>query len=132
TPAGVHSAPVSAPAAVVLPSQPALQPAPAAPTKLYLPPSVWIWHIYKPEGPYTLPYALPRTLNPKMFGGLTYDIIGNPGPHIYLIQTQMFGKVAIYAGPDTVAQFPGTGHGEGENTDNPVPDVGVPVSEPVQ
>jgi hypothetical protein len=116
TPAGIHNAPVSAPAAVA----PTPQPVPQAPNKLYLPPSVWIWHIYKPEGPYTLPYALKGTLNPKMFGGLTYDILGNPAPHIYLIQTQMFGKVAIYAGPDTVAQFPGVGHGEGESTSAPV------------
>lgn len=131
TPAGVHSAPVSAPAAVVPPSQPAPQPAPSSPTKLYLPPSVWIWHIYPEGGPYTLPYALKQTLNPKMFGGLTYDIIGNPAPHVYLIQTQNFGKVAIYAGPDTVAQFPGTGHGEGESISVPVSEVvPAPVTAP--
>jgi hypothetical protein len=130
TPAGVHSAPVSAPAAAVPPSQPAPQPAPPAPSKLYLPPSVWIWHVYKEGGPYTLPYAI-GALDPKMFNGLTYDIIGNPAPHVYLIQTQTFGRVAIYAGPDTVAQFPGTGHGEGESTDNPAPDTGVPVNEAV-
>ena len=126
-PVGVHSASVSAPAAVVPPSQPPSQPpsmpAPSAPNKLYLPPSVWIWHIYKPGGPYTLPYAI-GALDPKRFNGLTYDILGSPAPHIYLIKTQNFGEVAIYAGSDTVAQFPGTGHGEGEST-------GVPVSEVV-
>jgi hypothetical protein len=125
TPAGVHNAPVSAPAAHT--STP--QPVPQAPTKLYLPPSVWTWHIYKPEGPYTLPYALKNVLSPKRYGGLTYDIIGNPAPHIYLIQTKNFGKVAIYAGPDTVAQFPGTGHGEGEDTSMPVSEV-VPAPTP--
>jgi hypothetical protein len=122
TPTAPVAAPVSAPAAVVPPSQPAPQPAPPAPSKLYLPPSVWIWHIYKEGGPYTLPYAI-GALDPKMFNGLTYDILGNPAPHVYIIQTQMFGKVAIYAGPDTVAQFPGTGHGEGESTSVPVSEV---------
>jgi hypothetical protein len=119
TPTAPVAAPISAPAAHTSTAVP--QPVPQAPKKLYLPPSVWIWHIYKSEGPYTLPYALKNTLNPKMFGGLTYDILGNPAPHIYLIKTQNFGVVAIYAGPDTVAQFPGGGHGEGESTGVPAP-----------
>lgn len=121
TPPGPAAAPVSSPAA----HTPSPQPVPAAPKQLYLPSSVWIWHVYKPGGPYTLPYAI-GALDPKQFGGLTYEIKGNPVPNVYLIDTQDFGEVAIYAGPDTVAQFPGTGHGDGESTES-----GVPVSEVV-
>jgi len=143
TPPGPAAAPISAPAAVASVSvtvtaeapipavAPAPAPAPVAPKQLYLPPSVWIWHVYKPGGPWTLPYAI-GALDPKMFNGLTYNILGNPAPNIYLIQTETFGEVAIYAGPDTVAQFPGSGHGEGESTTLEVAQAaGVPVSEVV-
>lgn len=121
------SAPASAPAAQ---AQAPAAPAPASPRQIHLPAWVWIWHVYKPGGPYTLPYAI-GALDPKMFGGLTYDIQGNPAPNIYLIQTQDFGLAAIYAGPDTAAQFTDGGHGEGEST----PEVEVvpaptPTAEP--
>jgi len=121
------AAPVSAPKAVAPAPQP---PAPSAPKELYLPPSISVWHVYNPGGPWTLPHAI-HVLDPKMFGGLTYQILGSPAPNIYLIHTQDFGEVAIYAGPDTVAQFPGSGHGEGESTDATPPATGIPVSEVV-
>ena len=114
TPSSSTSAPTAKSVSPVTP--------PVAPTELFLPPSVWIWHVYKPSGPYTLPYAI-HTLNPKMFNGLTYKIVGNPAPHVFLINTQMYGEVAIYAGPDTVAQFPAGGHGDGE----PTPDITTPA-----
>lgn len=118
------AAPVSAPTAHTV----SVNIAPSAPHTLYLPPSVAVWHVYNPSGPWTLPHST-HVLSPKMYGGLTYDILGNPAPNIYLIKTQMYGEVAIYAGPDTVAQFPGTGRGEGEDTTAPV--ASIPVSEVV-
>lgn len=116
---------ISAPAAIA-PSHAA--PPSHTPTQLFLPGSVSTWHVYNANGPYTLPHAI-HVIDPKMYGGLTYQILGNPAPNIYLIKTELFGEVAIYAGPDTVAQFPGTGHGEGENTSIPPQDSAVPVIE---
>lgn len=43
------------------------------------------------------------------FGGLSYDILGNPAPHVYLIKTSVKGTVAIYAGPGTGATITGKG-----------------------
>lgn len=39
-------------------------------------------------------------LAPSLFGGLSYEILGNPQSNIYTIQTQSFGKVNIYAPND--------------------------------
>ncbi|TYS64474.1 LysM peptidoglycan-binding domain-containing protein [Sutcliffiella horikoshii] len=39
-------------------------------------------------------------LNPKKFGGLSYEILGNPQKDVYTIQTSHFGKVNIYAPRD--------------------------------
>lgn len=72
--------------------------------QLILPGSVSEWHVYKPGGPYNLAAAI-AVLDPAKFGGLTYDILGSPATNFYLIQTADFGEVAIYAGPDTVAQI---------------------------
>jgi len=44
-------------------------------------------------------------LNPKMFGGLTYKILGNPQKDVYIIQTDDFGRVQIYAAPSTGAKI---------------------------
>jgi N-acetylmuramoyl-L-alanine amidase len=44
-------------------------------------------------------------LNPKKFGGLTYEILGNPQTDVYLIQTVNFGKVQIYAASSTGAKI---------------------------
>jgi len=125
TPAAV----VSAPKAAGTSPKPS---GPSIPAQLYLPPSISAWHVYKPGGPYTLPYAT-HVLDPHQFGGLTYDILGSPVPNVYLIQTQDFGEVAIYAGPDTLAEFPGVGHGEGEDASAPAGSQvgGVPVNEVV-
>lgn len=43
-------------------------------------------------------------LNPKKFGGLTYDIIGNPQKDVYTIKTGDFGTVNIYAASSTGAK----------------------------
>jgi len=107
-------------------------PAPTGlPPTLYLPASVSVWHVYDPKGPYTLPHAI-HILSPSKFGGLTYAIVGNPAPHVFLIDTEMYGRVAIYAGPDTEAQFPQGGHGSGESQTSPdLANGNVPVSEVV-
>lgn len=70
---------------------------------LHLPANAKSWRVYKPTGPYSTKYAIAQ-LAPSLFGGLTYDILGNPAPNVYLIQTSDFGKVAIYAGAETGAQ----------------------------
>lgn len=85
--------------------QPVQAPAQGGQT-LYLPASAPTWHIYKVGGPYTLPYALPSTLEPAKFGGLTYPINRwiTPGS-IAVITTADFGQVAIYVAPSTGAEI---------------------------
>lgn len=39
-------------------------------------------------------------LLPKKYGGLTYNILGNPAPNVYTIQTRDLGKVNIFADGD--------------------------------
>lgn len=69
---------------------------------LSLPSAATSWRVYNASGPYTAGSEVGR-LNPSLFGGLTYQILGNPTANVYLIQTQNFGKVAIYAGSETGA-----------------------------
>ncbi|MBA5746595.1 N-acetylmuramoyl-L-alanine amidase CwlA [Aerococcus sp. 150760007-1] len=76
--------------------------------QLHLPASAKTWRVYNASGPYTSNYAI-HQLTPSEFGGLTYDILGNPAPHVYLIKTSVKGKVAIYAGPGTGATITGKG-----------------------
>lgn len=40
------------------------------------------------------------SLAPKTYGGLSYEILGNPQTDVYTIQTSSFGKVNIYAPRD--------------------------------
>jgi N-acetylmuramoyl-L-alanine amidase len=70
---------------------------------IYLPPTVDEWRIYPLDKAPVKQNALPDRLHPKKFGGLTYDILGEPQPNVYIIQTRDFGKVKIYGGPDTAA-----------------------------
>jgi len=72
--------------------------------KLVLPSDAASWRVYKVTGPWTVGNEVGK-LAPSKFGGLTYDIQGNPSTNIYIINTQDFGQVAIYAGPDTGASF---------------------------
>ena len=44
-------------------------------------------------------------LNPKKYGGLTYEILGTPSPDVYTIKTDSFGKVNIFAAPSTGAKI---------------------------
>lgn len=42
-------------------------------------------------------------LNPSLFGGITYDIIGDPQPNVVTIKTRDFGTVNIFVGDGTGA-----------------------------
>ena len=55
------------------------------------------WRVYAQSGPYTSASAI-GTLAPAQFGGLSYAILGNPAKDIYIIQTENYGRVAIWAG----------------------------------
>ncbi|MBN6890056.1 N-acetylmuramoyl-L-alanine amidase CwlA [Cytobacillus horneckiae] len=44
-------------------------------------------------------------LNPKKFGGLEYEVLGNPQKDVYTIKTSDFGKVNIYAAKSTGAKI---------------------------
>lgn len=78
--------------------------------RLHLPATVDSWNIYKANGPYTRGNQI-NELKPSKFGGLSYDILGNPVPDVYLIGTSDFGTVAIYAGRSTSATISGSGAG---------------------
>jgi hypothetical protein len=44
-------------------------------------------------------------LKPKKFGGLKYNIVGNPQKDVYTIVTSDYGKVNIYGAPSTGARI---------------------------
>jgi hypothetical protein len=70
---------------------------------LHLPKSVKTWRVYRPNGPYTKGNEI-HLLTPSAFkNGITYEILEEKGGHVYIINTQVKGRVAIYAGPDTAA-----------------------------
>jgi len=107
------------------PVAPVSAPSPAANTgkQLFLPASAGYWRIYNPAGPYVVGKEIHKLWpgNPQWAPGLTYDIIRTIAPNIYLIHTESKGDVAIYAGPDTVAQF----------KDKPAPVAAAPTISPV-
>lgn len=83
-------------------SAPTNKPKPKKKT-LHLPKSVKTWRVYKPNGPYTKGNEI-HLLTPSAFkNGITYEILEEKGGHVYIINTQVKGRVAIYAGPDTAA-----------------------------
>lgn len=77
---------------------------------LHLPAAATSWRIYRESGPYTVGNQI-GTLNPSLFGGLTYDILSNPTANVYVIQTRDFGRVGIYAGAETGASVAATNQG---------------------
>lgn len=85
----------------VYPSNTQTPPKPAPSNKKYLnlKPHMQIWKIYNQNGPYTSNKAI-ASLAPSKFGGLSYEILGSPQTDVHLIQTEQFGKVAIYAPRD--------------------------------
>lgn len=74
-------------------------PAPSNKKYLNLKPHMQSWKIYNQSGPYTTNKAI-ASLAPAKFGGLSYEILGSPQTDVHLIQTEQFGKVAIYAPRD--------------------------------
>lgn len=81
----------------------------ASSMKLHLPAGAPTWTVYKTGHPLVKsnPVNIAGVLAPSKFGGLTYDIVGTVGPNSYVINTQSFGQVEIYAGPGTGAQIIG-------------------------
>jgi N-acetylmuramoyl-L-alanine amidase len=69
---------------------------------LHLPKSENSWRVY-PLGVSPVKGNEKGFLNPAKFGGLTYEILGSTQANVYIIQTDDFGKVQIYAAPSTGA-----------------------------
>jgi len=67
-----------------------------------LPASVTSWRVYPL---YLAPMAGNESgyLNPSLYGGLQYAVVYFAQTNVAVIQTQMFGKVQIYVGPETGA-----------------------------
>jgi hypothetical protein len=68
---------------------------------VYLP-AVPTWRVYEEDGPYTVGNEI-GYLAPATYGGLAYAILSQPVPNVSVIQTQSFGRVAIYTGSDSGA-----------------------------
>jgi hypothetical protein len=111
---------------VVTASNPPVAPAPQHPTtppaggpkELFLPSAAGTWRVYKIGGPYSsapVDHSIHKLIPGAFPPGLTYQVLDTLAPHVFKIQTSDYGQVAIYAGPDTIAQFPAGGHGEGES-----------------
>lgn len=66
---------------------------------LNLKPHVPSWRVYPTNVAPVIQNAC-GSLAPKNYGGLSYEILGNPQSNVYTIQTQSFGKVNIYAPRD--------------------------------
>ncbi len=66
---------------------------------LNLNPHVSSWRVYPTNVAPVIANAC-GSLAPKQFGGLSYEILGNPQTDVYTIQTQSFGRVNIYAPRD--------------------------------
>jgi N-acetylmuramoyl-L-alanine amidase len=87
-------------------ASPAAAPAPKAPAvkHVVLPATADSWRVY-PTNKAVVRGNEVGSLNPKKFGGLTYEIIGNPQADVYTIKTDNFGKVNIYAAASTGAKI---------------------------
>jgi len=66
---------------------------------LNLKPHMQSWAVYNVNGPYTKAYAI-GSLAPAQFGGLSYSILESKGNDVYIIQTESFGRCAIWAPRD--------------------------------
>lgn len=86
------------------PSQPAKKPTRwiNAESTLHLPGTVSKWRVYRENGPYTTGNEV-GFLNPAKFGGLAYVIKGERMNDVVVIDTQDFGRVAIYVAKSTGA-----------------------------
>ena len=79
-------------------------------TKKYLnlKPAAATWNVYPLDKAPVIKNCCGK-LAPKQFGGLSYEILGNPQTDVYTIQTSSFGKVNIYAprgGNSTITNYP--------------------------
>ena len=57
------------------------------------------WAVYNVNGPYTKEYKIGDLL-PAQFGGLSYRILEEKGGDVYIIQTEAYGRCAIWAPRD--------------------------------
>ena len=71
-------------------------------SSVYLPASAASWRIY-PTNKAPVKGNECGLLRPKKFGGLKYEVLGNPQTDVYTIKTDQFGKVNIYAAKSTGA-----------------------------
>ena len=71
---------------------------------LYLKPHVAKWNVY-PTNVAPVIGNQCGTLAPSKFGGLKYEILGNPQTDVYTIQTESFGRVNIYVPKDNDSEF---------------------------
>ncbi|WP_312221942.1 peptidoglycan recognition family protein [Streptococcus parasuis] len=89
-------------------------------TYLNLSPAVDSWSVYNVNGPYVTTSRI-GALAPAQYGGLSYAILGNPTTDVYIIQTESFGRVAIWAGDSdsSITENPtyGTGSYTGGSSD---------------
>lgn len=70
---------------------------------LTLPAEATKWNVYPENGPYTVGNQV-GALNPSLFGGLSYQILGwKAGNTVAIIQTRDFGRVGIYVASGTGA-----------------------------
>ena len=75
---------------------------------LHLPKSAKTWRVYNVNGPYVTGKEI-HLLTPSAFpNGITYDILEEKGNHVYVINTSVKGRVAIYAHPNTGAIIKGS------------------------
>lgn len=75
---------------------------------LNLKPHVSTWRVYPTNLAPVIKNAC-GSLAPKTYGGLSYEVLGNPQTDVYTIQTSSFGKVNIYAPRDndsTITTYP--------------------------
>lgn len=75
--------------------------------QLHLPGAATSWRVY-PIGAAPVVGHEIGYLNPSLFGGLVYDIVGNPQKDVYTINTRDYGTVNIFAGANTGAAVIGT------------------------
>lgn len=81
---------------------------PQAKKYLNLKPHMNSWKIYRTNVAPVSANAF-ASLSPATYGGLSYEILGNPQTDVYTINTSMFGKVNIYAPRDndsTITTYP--------------------------
>ena len=90
---------------------------------LNLLPHMQNWAIYNENGPYTSANKI-GTLSPAQFVGLSYSILADKGGDVYVIQTESFGRCAIWAPRDndsSITNSPtysnGNNSGGGSNND---------------